>query len=169
MSSPTPMFTECPSAPPGPAPSHPVLPNPPLPLRIRVCWRPEWRWDIQGCSVILQDSVCLASFSVSPLPVNPKGNQSWIFIGRTDAEAKAPILWPPDSKSWLIGKDPDADGLRRRAVTEDEMVGWHHQLNEHESEQTSGHSEGQGSLACCISWCHKEVDTTERLNWNWTE
>ena len=97
-------------------------------------------------------------------PVNPKGNQSWMFIGRTDAEA--PVLSPPDSKSRLIGKDPDAGkdwGQEEKWVTEDEMVGWHHRLNGHEFEQTAGDSEGQGSLACCSPWGHKELDTTE--NW----
>ena len=86
-------------------------------------------------------------------PVHPKGNQSWIFIGRTEAEA--PILWPPDAKSWLIGKAPDAGkGWRReeQGMTEDEMVGWHHWLDGHEFEQTPGDSEGQGSLACCSPW-----------------
>ena len=71
-------------------------------------------------------------------PVNPKGNQSWIFIGRTDAEAETPILWPPEAKSWLTGKDPDAEknwGREEKGVTEDEMVGWHHRLNAHEFEQ----------------------------------
>ena len=98
-------------------------------------------------------------------PVNPKGNQPWTFIGRTDAEA--PILWPPDAKSWLIGKDPDAGkdwGQEEKGVTEDEMVGWHHRLNEHEFEQTLGDSEGQGSLARCSLRAHKELGTTEWLN-----
>ena len=96
-------------------------------------------------------------------PVNPKGNQSWIFTGRTDAEAEAPILWPPDAKNWLIGKDPDAGKEWRqeeRGATEDEMVGWHHQLNGHECEQTPGDSEGQGSLACCSPCGPQESDKT---------
>ena len=76
--------------------------------------------------------------------VNPKGKQPWIFIGRTDAEA--PILWPPDAKSWLTGRDPDAGRLK--GMAEDEMVGWHHRLSGHEFEQTLGDSEGQGSLVC---------------------
>ena len=83
--------------------------------------------------------------------VHPKGNQSWIFIGRTDAEAETPILWPPHAKSWLTGKDPDAAkdwGQEEKGTTEEEMVGWHHWLNGHESEQTPGDSEGQGSLVC---------------------
>ena len=102
--------------------------------------------------------------------VNPKGNQGnqpWIFIGRTDAEA--PILWPPDVKWWLIRKDPNAGkdwGKEAKVMTEDEMVGWHHRFNGHEFEQTSGDSEGQGSLACCSPWGHKESDTTEQLNNN---
>ena len=93
--------------------------------------------------------------------VNPKGNQSWIFIARTDAEA--PIFWLPDAKSWLIEKDLDAGkdwGQEEKRVTEDEMVGWHHWLSAHEFEQTQGDSEGQGSLVCCSSWSHKESDTT---------
>ena len=88
-------------------------------------------------------------------PVNPKGNQSWIYIGRTDAEAEAPILWLPDAKSWLIRKDPDAGkdwGQEKKGVTEDEMVGWYHWLNGHECEQTAGDGEGLGSLACCSPW-----------------
>ena len=100
-------------------------------------------------------------------PVNPKGNQSWIFCGRTYAEVKALILWPPDAKSWLIRKDPDAGKDWRqeeKGMTEDEMVGWHHRLNEHEFEQAPGNGEEQGSLACCSPWGHKESDTTERLN-----
>ena len=88
--------------------------------------------------------------------VNPKGkNQSWIFIGRTNAEAEALILWLPNMKSWLTGEDPDAGkgwGQQEEGTTEDEMVGWHHWLDGHEFEQTLGDSEGQGSLACCKSW-----------------
>ena len=98
-------------------------------------------------------------------PVNPKGNQPWIFIGRTDAEAS--ILWPPDAKSWIIGKDPDDRKDRRqeeKGVTEDEMIGWHHWLNGHEFEQTPG--DGEGSLVCFSPWGRKESDTTERLNNN---
>ena len=78
-------------------------------------------------------------------PINPKGNQPWIFIERTDAEAEAPIIWPPDAKSWLIGKDLDAGenwGQEEKGATEDEMVGWHHCLNGYESEQTEGNSDG---------------------------
>ena len=99
--------------------------------------------------------------------VNPKGNQPWIFIGRTDAEPEAPILWLPDTKNWLIEKDPDAGKDWRQGekwATEGEMVGWHHRLNGHEFEQTPGDGEGQGSLACCSPWGHKELDMTEQLN-----
>ena len=106
-------------------------------------------------------------------PVYPKGDQSWVFIGRTDAEAETPILWPPHAKSWLIGKDPDAGrdwGQEEKGMTEDEMAGWHHWLDGHEFEWTPGVGDGQGGLACCDSWGRKESDTTERLNWtelNW--
>ena len=96
-------------------------------------------------------------------PVNLKGNQSWIFIRMIDAEVEAPRLWPPDVKSWLTGKDPDAGkdwGQEEKGMTEDEMVGWHHQLNGHEFEQTPGDGEGQGNLVCCSPWGHKELDTT---------
>ena len=97
-------------------------------------------------------------------PVHPKGDQSWMFIGRTDVEAETPILWPPDAKSWLIGKDPDAGkdwGQEEKGTTEDEMAGWDHRLDEH----GFGWIPGQGGLVCCGSWGHKESDTTEQLNW----
>ena len=100
--------------------------------------------------------------------VHPKGNQFWTFVGRTDAEAEAPIFWLPDLKNWLTGKDPDAGKdwkQEDKGVTEDEVVGWHHRLNEHETEQAPGVGDGQGSLACCNLWGLKESDTTERLNW----
>ena len=100
-------------------------------------------------------------------PVHPKGDQSWVFIGRTDAETETPILWPPDAKSWLVWKDPDAgkDWGRKKGMTEDEMVGWHHWLNGHGFGWTPGAGDGQGGLACCGSWGLKESDTTEQLNW----
>ena len=96
-------------------------------------------------------------------PINSKRNQLWIFIGRIDAEAEAPILWPPDAKNWLTGKDPDSGRDWRQEekdMTEDEMVRQHHQLNGHEFEQTLGEGEGQGSLACCSPWDHKDSGTT---------
>ena len=92
-------------------------------------------------------------------------DQSWVFIGRTDAET--PILWTPDV-NWLIGKDPDVGrdcGQEEKGTTEDEMAGWHHWLDGHESEWTPGDGDGQGGLACCDAWGGKESDTTERLNW----
>ena len=101
-------------------------------------------------------------------PVNPKGNQPWIFIGRTDAEAETSVLWPPNVKNWLIWKDPDAGKDWRqeeKGTTEDEMVEWYHQLDEHEFEQSPGVRDGQGSLACCSPWDQKELDTAKRLNW----
>ena len=105
-------------------------------------------------------------------PVDGKGNQSWIFIRRTDAKVEAPILWPPDVKNWFIGKDPDAGKdwrQEKKGTTVDEMVGWHHRLNGHEFMQTLGDGEGQRSLACCNPWGRKELDTTEWLNWtDWT-
>ena len=102
-------------------------------------------------------------------PLNPKGNQPWIFIVRTCAEAEAPILWPPDVKSWLTGKDPDAGkdwGQEEKETTKDETVGWHHLFNGHEFEQTLGDTEEQGSLVCCSPWGHKELDMTKQLKNN---
>ena len=100
--------------------------------------------------------------------VHPKGDQSWVFIGRNDVEAETPILWPPDVKNWLIWKDPDAGKDWRwgeKGMTEDEMVGCHHQLNGHEFEWWTGVGDGQGGLACYSPWGCKELDTTEQLNW----
>ena len=102
-------------------------------------------------------------------PVNPKGNQPWIFFGNTDAKTEVPILWPPDEKNWLIEKDPDAGkdwGQEEKEATEDEMVGWHLWLNRHEFEQALEVDDEQGSLVCRSPWCHKESDITEQLNWN---
>ena len=124
-------------------------------------------------------SVVLEKTLESPLdckeiqPVHPKGDQSWVFIGKNDAKAETPILWPPHAKSWLIGKDPDAGrdwGQEEKGMTEDEMAGWHHWLDGHEFGWTPGVGDGQGGLAFCDSWGHKELDMTELLNWtelNW--
>ena len=100
--------------------------------------------------------------------VHPKGDQSWVFIGRTDVEAENPKLWPPDVQSWLIWKDPEAgkDWGQEKRMIEDEMVGWHHQLSGHGFAQTPGDSEGWGCLACCSSWGCKTLDTTGWLNNN---
>ena len=119
-------------------------------------------------------TVVLEKILESPLdckeiqPVHPKGDQSWVFFGRTDVEAETPILWPPDAKTWLIGKDPDAGkdwGQEEKGMTEDERVGWHHQLDWHGFGWTPGVGDGQGGLACCSSWGCKELDMTEWLNW----
>ena len=99
-------------------------------------------------------------------PINHEGNKPWIFIGRTDAEA--PIVWAPEAKNWLVGKDPDAGKVwmwEEKGMTEDEMIGWHHWLDGHEFEHALGVGDGQGGLACCSPWGHKESDTTEWLNW----
>ena len=101
-------------------------------------------------------------------PVHPKGDQSWVFTGKTDAEAETPVLWAPDAMNWLIGKDRDAErdwGQKEKGMTEDEMAGWHHWLNGHGFGWTPGVGDGQGGLACCGSWGHIESDMTEQLNW----
>ena len=100
-------------------------------------------------------------------PVHPKGDQSWVFIGRTYAEAETPILWPPHVKGWLIGKDSDAGrdwGKEEKGIKEDEMAGWHHRFNGHEFGWTPGVGDGQGGLACCDIWSHKKSDINE-LDW----
>ena len=138
-----------------------------------------WMWELDyKDSWVLKNwcfwTVVLEKTLESPLdckdiqPVQPKGNQSWIFIGRTGAKAEASILQLPDAKNWLIRKVPDAGKDWRQEDKdgwEDEMVGWHHQLNGHEFEQTPGAGNGQGDLVCCTSWGRKELDTTEQLNW----
>ena len=101
------------------------------------------------------------------LPVHSE-DHPWDFFGWNDAKAETPVLWPPHAKSWLIGKDPDAGrdwGQEEKGTTQDEMAGWHHGLDGHESEWSPGDGDGQGGLACCDSWGHKESDTTEQLNW----
>ena len=117
-------------------------------------------WCFQ--TVMLEKTLASPLDSKKIKSVNLKGNQSWIFTGRTDAEAEALILWPPDAKNWLIWKDSDAgkDWRQEKGMTVDEIVGWHHQLNGHEFEQTLGDDEGQGSLVCCSPWVHKESDMT---------
>ena len=129
-------------------------------------WAPK-NWCFR--TVVLEKTLKRSLDSKEIKPVNPKGNQPWIFIGKTVAEAEAPILWPPDVKSQLIRKDPDAGKDWRqeeKGTTEDEMVGWHHWLNGQEFEQALGHSGGQGSLVCYSPWGCKELDTIYRLNNN---
>ena len=102
-------------------------------------------------------------------PVHPEGDQPWDFFGRNDGKAETPVLWPPHAKSWLIRKDSDAGrdwGQEEKGTTEDEMAGWHHWLDGHESELIPGVGDGQGGLACCDSWGRKELDTTEWLIWS---
>ena len=128
-------------------------------------WGPKnwWFW-----TVVLEKTLESPLNCKEIQPVHSKGDQSWVFFERTDAKAETPILWPPHAKSWLIGKDSDAGrdwGQEEKGMTEDEMAGWHHQLDGRESQWTLGVGDGQGGLACCNSWGHKESDTTERLNW----
>ena len=132
-------------------------------LDYKKSWAPKNRcfW-----TVVLEKTLESTLESKEIKPVNPKGSQSWIFIGRTDAEAEYPILWPPDVKNWLIGKDPDAGKAWRqeKRLKKDKMVGWYHRLDGHEFEQAPGDDEGQGSLVWCRTWGHKELDTTDWLN-----
>ena len=127
-------------------------------------WAPKnWCFWTVVLEKTLQSPLAYKEFKL----VHPKGNQSWIFIGRTDAEAETPIIWPPDAKSWLTGKDPDAGKDWRqeeKGMTKDEMVGWHHWLSGHEFQQGPGVGDGHGSLVCCSPWGHKDLDTTEWLN-----
>ena len=141
-------------------------------------WAPQNWCFWTGVGVGAGSEVVLERTLESPLDckeiqqANRKGSQSWIFIGRTHAEAEAPIFWPPDVQNWLIGKDPDAGKDWRReekGTTEDEIVGWHHQFNWHECEQALRVGDGQGSLLCCSPWGLKESNMTERQNWTDTK
>ena len=121
-----------------------------------------WSW-----TVVLEKTLECPLDCKEIQPVHSKEDQSWVFIGRTDVETESPTLWPPDAKSWVIWKDPDPGkdwGKEEKGTTEDEMVGWHHQLNGHGFGWTPGVGDGQEGLACCGSWGCKELDTTERLN-----
>ena len=123
----------------------------------------NWRF----WTVVLEKTLESPLNSEEIKPVNPKGNQPRIFTGRTDANAETPILWPPDAKNWLTGKDPYAGKdwrQKEKGAAEDEMVPWHHWLNGHEFEQTQGDSEWQGILMCCSPQSSKELDTTEQVN-----
>ena len=123
-----------------------------------ISFRIDWFW-----TVVLEKTLESWLDFKEIRPINPKGNQSWIFIERIDAEAEAPILWPPDAKSQLYGKDSDAGkdwGQEEKGATEDEMAGWHHQLSGHEFEQTPGDGEGQEGLECYSPQGHKQSDMT---------
>ena len=136
-----------------------------------------WEWDCEESWVLKNWCfwiVVSEKTLESPLdckeiqPVHPKGDQSWVFIGRNDAKAETPIVWPLHAKSWLIGKDSDPGrdwGQKEKGMTEDEMVGWHHQLDGHEFEWTPGVGDGKGGLACCDPWACIGSDMTEQLNW----
>ena len=138
-----------------------------------------WMWELDHKESWVLKNWCfwtrvLEKALESPLdwkqiqPVHPKGNQSWIYIWRTNAEAETPILWLPDAKNWVIGKDPDSgnDWRQEKRTTEDEMVGWHHRLNGHEFEWAPGGGDRQGGLMCCSrTWDHEESDMTERFSW----
>ena len=135
-----------------------------LELDLKESWAPKNRcfW-----TVVLEKTLQSPLDCKEITPVNPKGNQSWIFIGRTDAKAEAPVLWPPDGKRGLIRKDPDVGKDWRqeeKGKTEDKTVGWHHQLDGLEFEQPPGDGEGQGSLVSCSPWGRKELDVTQWLN-----
>ena len=133
-------------------------------LPVVIYGRENWCFWI----VVLEETLESPLDSKEIQPVHSKGDQSWVFTGRTDVEAETPILWPPDAKSWLIGKDPDAGkdwGQEEKRATEDEMAGWHHWLNGRESGWTPGVGDGQGGLACCVH------GVTKSQTWlsNWTE
>ena len=132
-----------------------------------------WMWELDNKESWAPKNWCFLTVVLeetleSPLdckeiqPVNPQENQSWVFIGRTDAEVETSIIWPPDVKNWLIGKDPDAGKdwrQEKKGTTEDEMVGWHHQIDGHEFDQAPGVGDGQRSLSCCSPWDCKELDS----------
>ena len=138
-----------------------------------------WMWELDYkerwvpknccfCTVVLQKTLESPLDCKEIQPVPPKGDQSWLFTGRTDVVAETPILWPPDVQSWFIWKDPDAGkdwGQEEKGTTEDEIVAYHHWLNGHEFGWTLGVGDGQGGLVCCGSWGHNGSDTTEQLNW----
>ena len=134
-------------------------------LDYKESWTPK-NWGF--CTVALEKTLENPLDCKEIQPVHPKGDQSWVFIGRTDAEVEILILWSPDVKSWLIWKDPDPGrdwGQEEKGITEDEMAGWHHWLYGHGFWWTPGVDNGQGGLACCGSWGRKESDSTEWLKW----
>ena len=134
-------------------------------LEYKESWSPK-NWCFW--TVVLEKTLESPLDSKEIQPVYPKGDQSWVFIGRTDVETETPILWPPDAKSWLLWKDSDAGKVweeEEKGTTENEIAGWHHRLNGHRFGWTPEVSDGQGGLVCCGSWGRKELDTTEWLNW----
>ena len=139
--------------------------------KARLCMACEESWAPKNwCfwTVVLEKTLVSSLDCKEIQPVHPKQDQSWVFIGRTDAESETPILWPPHVKNWLTGKDPDAGrnwGQEEKGTTEDEMAGWHHWLNARKFEWTLGVGDGQGGLPCCNSWGRKDSDMTERLHW----
>ena len=134
-------------------------------------WRRLSTWELMLWTVVLEKTLESPLDCKEIQPVHPKGDQSWVFIGRTDAEAETPILWPPDAKSWLIWKDPDAGkdwGQEEKGTIEDEMVGWHHWLNGRGFGWTPGVGDGQGGVVCCGSW-GRRVGPNWVTELNWTE
>ena len=138
-------------------------------MDVRVDNKENWMWKNWCLWTVVLEKTLESHLDCKEMKlVQPKGNHSWIFIGRTDAETESPILWPPDVKNWLIGKDLDAGKDWRReekGTTVDEMVGWHHQLDGHTFEQAPGVGDGQGSLACCSRRGHKTSDMMKQLIW----
>ena len=134
-------------------------------LDYKESWASKNWWFL---TVVLEKTLESPLDSKEIQPVHPKGNQSWVFFGRTDPEPETPIFWPPDAKSWLIWKVPEDGedwGQEDKAMTEDEMIGWHHRHNGHGFGWTPRVGDGQGGLACCSSWGLKESGMTEQLNW----
>ena len=132
-------------------------------------WEPK-NWCFW--TVVLEKTLECPLDSKETQPVHPKGDQTWVFIGRTDAEAETLIVLPPHVKNWLIGKDPNAGrdwGQEEKGTTQDEMAGWHYWLDGHEFEWTLGADDGQWGLMCCDSWGCKDSNKNEWLKWTETE
>ena len=131
-------------------------------------WRRLSTEELMLWTVVLEKTLHSPLDFKETQPVHSEGDHPWVFFGRNDVKAETAVLWPPHVKSWLIGKDSDAGrdwGQEEKGMTEDEMARWHHWPDGHEFEWTPGVGDGQGGLVCCNSWGHKELDTTEWLNW----